>query len=137
MFNCLGLVASIIFELMCSEISQLQGPVCFRSEEVRNRLYKWKRNNVLFTDLMEHFNKSFGLILLFYVGTLFVCSTFKSFLIINYLTTKDYLTAIITLIIISNEIIFFVATLYIPHKIRNEVRLTFSVYIRTVNTNNF
>ena len=86
---------------------------------------------------MEHFNKSFGLILLFYVGTLFVCSTFKSFLIINYLTTKDYLTAIITLIIISNEIIFFVATLYIPHKIRNEVRLTFSVYIRTVNTNNF
>ena len=112
---------------MRSEIDDFQGPVCIRSEDFHSRLYKWKRNNALFGDLMDQFNKCFGLILFFYIASFFICSTFKFFLVLNHWALDHRETAATTLFIILKELIFFTMTIYIPLKIRTEVIFTILV----------
>ena len=129
LFCCLGWSFSIILKSMSSEVDYLHGPVCLQSEEFHHLLYKWKCNNALFSDLMDQFNRCFGPILLCFIGSFFICSTFKFFLTLNYWAVDDHLSAAATLIIILKQLTFFIAVIYVPRKISDEVTLQVPIRI--------
>ena len=133
LFICVGWSFSLTFKALRSECDDLLDSVHIRADIIRSRLNDWKRKNALFGDLMDHLNRCFGPVLFLYVGTTFIKITIITFTLTSFLSTGYNNQFGFTLSLILCEIAYLMMTVYVPSKIRTEVRLSLSLKVFTLS----
>ena len=121
LFVCLGWSFAIIFKSLRSEVDTLKASAFFEPRDIRARLEQWRRNVILFDDLLDHFNQCFGLILFFYVSKTFLQSAATCFSFVDFLKTERLEAFAIFLLNFAVGMIHFALTICVPQKIRDEV----------------
>ena len=133
LFICVGWSFSLIFKALRSECDDLLDSVHLRADIIRSRLNDWKRKNALFGDLMDHLNRCFGPVLFIYVSTTFVKIAVTTFTLSSYMKIGYNSQLGFIYLGMFIEILYFVLTVYVPSKIRAEVKLSLSLKILTLS----
>ncbi len=121
LFSCLGWMASAMLRILAEEIVIVAGA---EPSAVGGLLDSWRRRYLLIVHLVHQMSRYFGFVLLVVITTEFVRMTSTSFfLLVDYQSDKWRASTILMTFDFLKETTCFFILLYIPSRIRQEVRI--------------